>query len=180
MGCSQGRSIQAAPENPTARGWLSWGWSRLLNPPGPSCSPSLRLPRHKGWAEAIPGKLGQSWGWGWEGDGDLWSKLLPPAVTHSALIAPRSRGLLAAPHQRCHGIVMREELMVKGDTTNKTSSGKLSLLGRIKGHGERPSRCRCRGSERQVPGTGVVAALAGLCGHQITRPQQGQCRQGMR
>lgn len=33
---------------------------------------------------------------------------------------------------------MREELMVKGDTTNKTSSGELSLTGRIKGQRERP------------------------------------------
>lgn len=72
---------------------------------------------------------------------------------------------------------MREELMVKGDTTNKTSSGKLSLMGRIKGQGERPSRCR--GLERQVPGTGVVAELMGLCGQKIFLPQQGQCRQGV-
>lgn len=105
----------------------------------------------------------------------MWPKLFPPAVTHSALIAPSSRGLLAAPHQRCHVIVMREELMVKGDTTNKTSSGKLSLMGRIKGQGERPPR-RCPGWERQVPGTEVVVALLGLCGHKIILPQQGQCR----
>lgn len=31
---------------------------------------------------------------------------------------------------------MREELMVKGDTINKTSSGKLSAAGGIKGQGE--------------------------------------------
>lgn len=61
------------------------------------------------------------------------SKMLLPPVTHSALIAPRSRRLLAALHQRCHVILMREELMVKGDTTNKTSWGKLSAAGGSKG-----------------------------------------------
>lgn len=51
---------------------------------------------------------------------------------------------------------MREELMVKGDTTNKTSSGKLSLMGRIKGQGERP-RLGEAGARH-----GVVAALLGF------------------
>lgn len=105
------------------------------------------------------------------------SELLPPAVTHSALIAPWSLGLLAAPHQRCHVIVMREELMVKGDTTNKTSSGELSLTGRIKGQRERPARC-CPGLRRQVPGTGVVAALLGLCGQKITPATAGAVQAG--
>ena len=79
--------------------------------------------------------------------------MLSPAVTHSVLIAPCSRRVLAALHQRCHVIVMREELMVKGDTTTKTSSGKLSAAGggskgserdrpAAKGWG-RCWRCRC-------------------------------------
>lgn len=55
----------------------------------------------------------------------MWAKMLLPAVTHSALIAPRCPWLLAALHQRCHVIVMREELMVKGDTT---SLGKRSVV----------------------------------------------------
>lgn len=51
---------------------------------------------------------------------------------------------------------MREELMVKGDTTNKTSSGKLSLMGRIKGQGERPRLGEAGARHR------VVAALLGF------------------
>lgn len=75
---------------------------------------------------------------------------------------------------------MREELMVKGDTTNKTSSGKLSAAGAgIKGHGEGLSRCQGSGPllEIQVPSIGVVAVPVGLCGQKIILPHQGRCRQ---
>lgn len=162
MGCSQGQSARDAPEIPTARdGSPSAG---LLNPSAPSCSPSLRPPRPRRWAGGIRGKFGQR---GQCGAGAGAGRAMgtrgqscscPPAVTHWALIAPCSGGLLAAPHQRCHVIVMREELMVKGDTTNKTSSGKLSLTGRIKGQG---SGCPAAAAEA---GTGSARHRGGSGG----------------
>lgn len=74
---------------------------------------------------------------------------------------------------------MREELMVKGDTTNKTSSGKLSAARGIRGQEEEPSCCQGSGplTEMQVPSVEVVAVPVGFCGQEIVLPHQGQCRQ---
>lgn len=59
---------------------------------------------------------------------------------------------------------MREELMVKGDTINKTSSGKLSAAGGIKGQGEGLSHCQGSGPllGMQVPSMG--GGRDGACG----------------
>lgn len=92
MGCSRAQSIRDGPENPTARDGspsAGAGPGSRIHVAHPTALPSAyRDPR--GEQRVFRGSLGRGvvWGWGWEGDGDVWSELLPPAVTHSALIAP--------------------------------------------------------------------------------------------